>query len=182
MRKTFSIEGLIGHFQTARQRMSEAQRLKPRNQLRLTGQDAFLGVTPRPRPPADLDAGEWRSRRGCAGNAQRGDFSLPISPTITQRAAQAQWLIKPVVEACGEDVQENLLKVLIGQAIEVGAVHRRRLTKQIGNTVVGHIILGLHQVAQCQLRWCPKAKSNGGRKTKTLRVGLVAVYEILTVR
>ena len=55
MRKTLGIEGLVGDFQTARQYMLEAQCVKPRNQFRLTGQDAFLGVTPRPRPSADLD-------------------------------------------------------------------------------------------------------------------------------
>src|SRR5215831_14186421 len=86
-----------------------------------------------------------------------------------------------MVKAHGEDIQQDLLKVLIGQAIEVVAVHRRRLTKQIGDAVVGNVVLSLYQVTQRQLRWCPKAKSNGGRKSKTLRVGLVAICEILTV-
>ena len=79
MCKTFGIEGFEGDFQTGRQRMFEAQRVKPRNQFCLIGQDAFFSIAPRPCPSTDLDAGEWRSRRGCAGKAQRGDFSSKLT-------------------------------------------------------------------------------------------------------
>ena len=61
MCKTRGIEVIEGKFQTGRQYMFEGQRVKPRNQFRLIGQDAFLGVAPWPRPSAALDAGEWRT-------------------------------------------------------------------------------------------------------------------------
>src|SRR5215468_6034545 len=165
MGKTCGIESFASDFQTARQRMFEGQRVKPRNQFRLTGQDAFLGITPRSRPSAALDAGKWRSRCGIAENSYTaGDGSLSISLTVAQRTAQAKLLIETVVQAGCEDIQHHLLKILLSQAIEVRAVHIHRLTKQIGDAVVRNIVLDLRQVTQRQLRGCPKAKSNGRRQ------------------
>src|SRR5688500_3723389 len=116
MRKTCGIEAFKGNFQTARQRMFEGQRVKPRNQFRLTGQDAFLGIAPRSRPSAALDAGEWRSRCGIAENGYAaGDCGLSISPTVAQRTAQVKLLIETVVKACREHIEQDLLKVLLSQ-------------------------------------------------------------------
>src|SRR4029453_10085594 len=182
MCKTCGIEDFASDFQTARHRMFEGQRVKPRNQFRLTGQDAFLGIAPWPCPSAALDAGEGRSRCGIAENSYAaGDCRFSISLTVAQRTAQAKQVIETVVQARCEDIYHHLLKILLSQAIEVRAVHIHRLTKQVGDTVVRNIVLDLRQVTQCKLRGCPKAKSNGRRKAITLRVGLVAVYGLRAI-
>ena len=169
MRKTCGIEGFASDFQTARQRMFEGQRVKPRNQFRLTGQDAFLGIA-----PGRVPLLPWTLESGVVGVGLPRIVMLlvtaaSISLTVAQRTAQAKLLIETVVQAGCEDIQQDLLKVLLSQAIEVRAVHIHWLTKQVGDAVVWNIVLGLRQVTQRQLRGCPKAKSNGWRQAKTLR-------------
>ncbi len=154
--------------------------VEARDEVGLEGEDRVLAVAGHD-AAVDEDALERRGRGGRAHDARGHRLLVQVVVGVAERAAELQVLVELVVEAERADVNRRLLIVVLGQPIEVVAVHVDGLAEEVRQAVVRRAVLALVEVGHGQARGAAEPDGHRRGEAEALEVHLVAPDDLALV-